>query len=113
MNTVLFGLPDQSVAALTEMDVSRFDARAFAEQLRTSPRLWVALLWSTLLWGVAIAQLRANDHGWDFFRAHHGLQHLCDQEASGLIGVIQLYGAHVAHAECPEDHPVVLRQLPA
>ncbi|MBI2257258.1 MAG: Crp/Fnr family transcriptional regulator [Proteobacteria bacterium] len=46
MNTALLGFQDQSVAALTDMVVSKFDARAFAEQLRTSPRLWVALLWS-------------------------------------------------------------------
>jgi CRP-like cAMP-binding protein len=46
LNSALLGLPDQSVAALTDMVVSRFDARVFAEQLRKSPRLWLALLWS-------------------------------------------------------------------
>ena len=45
-NSVLLSLPDQSAAALTDMVVSRLDARIFAEQLRKSPRLWLALLWS-------------------------------------------------------------------
>ena len=42
----LFGVSGHSVVALTDVVAAKFKTRQVAEQLRTSPRLWLAALWS-------------------------------------------------------------------
>lgn len=42
----LLGVPGHSVVALTDVAVAKFRTRLLADQLRTSPRLWRAALWS-------------------------------------------------------------------
>ncbi|MEZ5831447.1 MAG: Crp/Fnr family transcriptional regulator [Dongiaceae bacterium] len=42
----LLGVPGHSVVALTDIVVARLNTKLLAEQLRTSPRLWLAALWS-------------------------------------------------------------------
>ncbi|HET6622261.1 MAG TPA: Crp/Fnr family transcriptional regulator [Dongiaceae bacterium] len=46
LSNSLFGVPDQSVVALTDVVVAKFRTRLLADQLRTSPRLWMAAMWS-------------------------------------------------------------------
>ena len=42
----LLGIPEQPVAALTNVQLAKFDVHAFVERLQQSPRLWMSVLWS-------------------------------------------------------------------
>lgn len=46
LSASLLNIHAQSVVALTDVSVSFFDTRYVAELVRTSPRLWLAALWS-------------------------------------------------------------------
>lgn len=46
LNAGLLGIPEQSIAALTNVELARFDGASFIDLLQRSPRLWLAFLWS-------------------------------------------------------------------
>jgi len=46
LNASYLGLPGQAIAALTDVQLARFDSKHLMEHLRRSPRLWLAFLWS-------------------------------------------------------------------
>lgn len=46
LNAGLLGMPEQSIAALTDVQLARFDSRHLMEHLHRSQRLWLAFLWS-------------------------------------------------------------------
>lgn len=46
LNASLLGMPEQSITALTDIQVARFEGAAFIDLLQRSQRLWLAFLWS-------------------------------------------------------------------
>jgi CRP-like cAMP-binding protein len=46
LHSGILGIPEQPVAALTDVQLAKFDARGFVDRLRAAPGLWLAVLWS-------------------------------------------------------------------
>ena len=46
LNAALLGLPEQPIAALTEMELAKIDAAQLLENLHSRRGLWLAFLWS-------------------------------------------------------------------
>lgn len=46
LNASLLGMPEQSITALTEVQLARFEGTRLVDLLRKSRRLWLAFLWS-------------------------------------------------------------------